>query len=189
MDMKKYQELALRTAPEPMEIALVKMPEKESEKLLDILQDQILPKIMELGTLLDYWKRAAIYGEKSRFLHSNPPGFIEDQIQRDFADYLHGTIGLFTEACENCEHLASVMQTRNSKIGLHIPDDVKLRVGMKEEGGDALWYITVIARALGVGMDDMAEDNIVKLQKRYKEKFTVEEAINRDTENELSHIK
>lgn len=43
--------------------------------------------------------------------------------------------------------------------------------------------------AIGIPMRDIMNDNIAKLQKRYDGKFSAFRALNRDIDNELSHIK
>ena len=39
---------------------------------------------------------------------------------------------------------------------------------MKEEMGDALWYIAQIATELGLSLDDVANANLAKIRKRYQ---------------------
>jgi NTP pyrophosphatase (non-canonical NTP hydrolase) len=48
-----------------------------------------------------------------------------------------------------------------------------------EECGDLLWYIALILEKLDASMETCMYDNIVKLQKRYLEKFTEEHAAKR----------
>ena len=57
----------------------------------------------------------------------------------------------------------------------HIVDQVEI----KKELGDVLWYLANIARLAGLTLDDVAEANIAKLQKRYPRGFSVEDSINR----------
>lgn len=40
-----------------------------------------------------------------------------------------------------------------------------------KELGDVLWYLSQIARLAGIPLDDVAKQNIKKLQKRYPEGF------------------
>jgi NTP pyrophosphatase (non-canonical NTP hydrolase) len=42
---------------------------------------------------------------------------------------------------------------------------------IREEIGDVLWYLAVLADGMGVKLSDLAEDNIVKLRKRYPDGF------------------
>ena len=42
------------------------------------------------------------------------------------------------------------------------------KVQMKEEMGDALWYIAQIATELGLSLEEIAEVNLTKIRKRYQ---------------------
>ena len=49
-----------------------------------------------------------------------------------------------------------------------------------DECGDVLWYITLMADALGITLEDIAVHNIEKLEKRYPDKqFKTEHSLNR----------
>lgn len=45
---------------------------------------------------------------------------------------------------------------------------------LAEEIGDALWYLANICNIMTWSLEDMARENISKLQKRYPEKYTDE---------------
>lgn len=49
-----------------------------------------------------------------------------------------------------------------------------------DELGDVLWYIAIMAKGLGVNMEDIATHNVAKLKKRYPEGFDKEKSINRE---------
>jgi hypothetical protein len=53
-----------------------------------------------------------------------------------------------------------------------------------EETGDCLWYLALMARALGVGLETIADRNIAKLAARYPGKFTQAAALERNLEAE-----
>lgn len=53
-----------------------------------------------------------------------------------------------------------------------------------EELGDILWYVALACNALNATMERVMEKNIAKLRARYPDKFTSENAINRDLEAE-----
>lgn len=61
-------------------------------------------------------------------------------------------------------------------------------INLKEELGDMLWYIALACRVLNTTFEELQDLNIKKLSKRYPDKFSKENAENRDTENELSHF-
>ena len=48
-----------------------------------------------------------------------------------------------------------------------------------EEVGDVLWYCALAARELGVTLEDVANENVLKLQRRYPAGFSVERSVNR----------
>jgi NTP pyrophosphatase (non-canonical NTP hydrolase) len=51
---------------------------------------------------------------------------------------------------------------------------------LKKELGDILWYVNLAADTLGFELEDVAQSNIAKLYKRYKEgQFSVEQSLNR----------
>ena len=62
-------------------------------------------------------------------------------------------------------------------------------VNLKEELGDALWYIAIICKELDIHISDIMMTNIEKLKARYGEKFSEEKALNRDLEVELEILK
>lgn len=53
------------------------------------------------------------------------------------------------------------------------------RVNIIEECGDLLWYIALILEKLDASMETCMYDNIIKLSKRYPERFTEEHAVKR----------
>jgi NTP pyrophosphatase (non-canonical NTP hydrolase) len=57
-------------------------------------------------------------------------------------------------------------------------------VNVKEELGDLMWYIANMCNIHGWNMEDILDTNIAKLEARYPEKFTEENALNRNLEKE-----
>lgn len=53
-----------------------------------------------------------------------------------------------------------------------------------KELGDILWYVAIGCDALGFTMEEIMEANIAKLRARYPDKYTDEQAIQRDTKQE-----
>lgn len=53
------------------------------------------------------------------------------------------------------------------------------REHMIKELGDVCWYVAITAKALGVTLDDVYEQNIAKLEKRYPNGFEADRSINR----------
>ncbi len=58
----------------------------------------------------------------------------------------------------------------------HATDEAKLI----NEAGDILWYINLLAITLGISLEEIAERNISKLEKRYPEGyFSADRSVNR----------
>lgn len=87
---------------------------------------------------------------------------------------LHAAFGLCTETGE-------IQDTIKKHIFYGKPVD---RDNLEEEFGDVLWYLSLLARYLGVSFETVMVRNIAKLKARFPEKFTEEEALNRDLEAE-----
>ena len=58
------------------------------------------------------------------------------------------------------------------------------RAGLIEEAGDVLWYLAELAAGLGVSLEDMAVQNVMKLRRRYPNGFDAERSRNRGAEGE-----
>lgn len=83
-------------------------------------------------------------------------------------------LGIAGESGEVADHI-------KKHVGHDHPiDDNKLI----KELGDALWYIAVIARERGFGLDVIAEANIKKLRARYPDGFSAERSLQRKVQEE-----
>lgn len=176
--MKDYIEQAHRTLPVDKEY----YPEKVAlSGWVGALRD-----VIDAGKALDVAKKAIVYGkdiaERSR--HSTPG---ENQMRPEYLDrrtdpvfnalhpeVFHGMLGLVTEASEIAEILIAPNEAEG---GL---DEVNLM----EEMGDLLWYMAITCRALGTDFDALMEMNIAKLKTRYPDKYSHEDALERDLESE-----
>lgn len=87
---------------------------------------------------------------------------------------LHMALGLTDEVGE-------VVKLFKKELAYGKPVDKK---ELEEEMGDLMWFLVNMADINGIDMEDVMEKNVEKLKKRYSEKFTSEEALNRDTDNE-----
>ena len=87
---------------------------------------------------------------------------------------LHGAMGLCTEAGEFQDAL---------KRYIFYGSDLDVS-NLKEECGDIAWYLAEIMNALGLSFEDVLRLNCEKLRRRYPEKFTNIDAVNRDLEAE-----
>jgi NTP pyrophosphatase (non-canonical NTP hydrolase) len=59
-------------------------------------------------------------------------------------------------------------------------------VNLEEEVGDVLWYLALILDLLDISFEEVMKKNIDKLRLRYPNKFTKDDAINRNLEAERS---
>lgn len=80
----------------------------------------------------------------------------------------HALFGLSSEVGE-------VMGLHQKVHQGHPMDETALRL----EIGDCLWFISELCDVYGWSMDEIAIANIAKLRNKYKDKFTVEESVNR----------
>jgi NTP pyrophosphatase (non-canonical NTP hydrolase) len=94
-------------------------------------------------------------------------------------DLLHASMGLVTEAGEFQDAL---------KKHFFYGKELDL-VNLKEEIGDCLWYCAVALDALGTDFEAVMQTNINKLNARYPEKFSEDQAINRDVAAEREILK
>jgi NTP pyrophosphatase (non-canonical NTP hydrolase) len=92
---------------------------------------------------------------------------------------LNAVVGMVGEAAE-CLELVKKHIWQD-----HSLDETKLL----EEAGDVLWYIAKLARIYGIPLEELAVQNIKKLEARYPEgTFIAERSINRDTTSNASTI-
>jgi NTP pyrophosphatase (non-canonical NTP hydrolase) len=99
--------------------------------------------------------------------NGSPLFFQSDTIH---CDIVHAGLGLVTEAGEYADVLKKAM------IYGKEPDLVNL----DEEAGDMCWYLALHCFTRNISFSDLFEQNIAKLAKRFPDKFTEDQAINRD---------
>lgn len=93
-------------------------------------------------------------------------------------DELHMVLGMVTEASE-------IADVYKKLIAYQKPLD---EVNIQEELGDLLWFIDGFCYFKGYDIDKIKQMNIDKLAKRYPEKFSVEQALNRDLNLERTSL-
>ena len=93
-------------------------------------------------------------------------------------DDIHMVLGMQTEAAEIAD---AYKKTIAYKKELDF-------VNVKEELGDILWYIANLCNMHGWDLRDIMQTNIDKLKARYPEKFTEENALNRDLNKERATL-
>lgn len=91
----------------------------------------------------------------------------------------HAITGIVTEAGELADALKRVK---------FYGKDLDI-TNMKEEAGDLLWYFTILLDELGTDLSEIRDMNNRKLtKKRYKNGFSKEAALNRNTEEERKEL-
>lgn len=121
-------------------------------------------------------------------MRMKPADYIKDAIRTESrrwlsiaetdARVLHGAMGLCTEAGELLDAVKKYLFYDKS------PD----KVNMKEEIGDAFWYLAVICDALDISFEECWERNLAKLRQRYGDRFSSESACNRDLAAERKEL-
>lgn len=77
-----------------------------------------------------------------------------------FKDLLHWVLGINGESGEIAEKVKKIIRDKNGKVS---EADKK---ELAKEIGDVLWYLAVFAEELGVRLEDVAKQNLDKLQSR-----------------------
>lgn len=92
---------------------------------------------------------------------------------------LHAAMGLCTESGEIQNNLKRHIFYGKSLDFLNL----------FEEGGDMFWYLAILANAIGEEtFDRLMSSNIAKLRVRYPERFTSQNALERNTGAELEAL-
>jgi NTP pyrophosphatase (non-canonical NTP hydrolase) len=142
---------------------------------------------------LDHLKKFIFYGKQLPadffFPRMNITPSITARLQDDkFLRLLHGVLGVATEAGEMVSDshkgaLKGVLPVLRGQTAVDM-------VNFLEEAGDTEWYLAQIIRVadislpLGMTFQQVLQTNIDKLRARYPEKFTAEDALNRDEDAE-----
>lgn len=84
-------------------------------------------------------------------------------------DLLHAGLGAAGEAGE-------LLDSIKKSFIYNKPLDI---VNAREEIGDIFWYLALACRTLNITFEELMQENIDKLTKRYPEKYTDEHAIAR----------
>lgn len=75
-------------------------------------------------------------------------------------NYVYPTLGLVGEAGEVAEKVKKIFRDNNGEL------DAERKAVLEKELGDVLWYLAQLATELGLSLDDIAKNNIAKLQSR-----------------------
>jgi NTP pyrophosphatase (non-canonical NTP hydrolase) len=162
MTPNEYQEAALRTCSTVFNVSDV----------LDFQIEQILTENIYNGEMIEEIKKNIFYGKPLNVVTTLPElpivtSFAWEEVNQDVT---HGILGIAGEASELVQHLYSAITTEGQINSLAISKEI----------GDVLWYIAILADAIGVPLEQIMEENIAKLKARYPDKWCIERAQNHD---------
>jgi len=75
-------------------------------------------------------------------------------------NFIYPTLGLAGESGEVAEKIKKIIRDKEGKFN----DDDK--VDITKELGDVLWYVSQLSTELGITLEDVAKENIKKLESR-----------------------
>lgn len=171
MDMTKYQKSALATEPENYDPI--------GERIFNDYAElkSVMKQFVSVSKKLDLLKKKLIYGKQGiniemKYLHETSA---EERARAStLGRQVHGIMGVATESSELVEALLKAIESGNDL------DNVNLM----EEVGDVCWYSAVILDEAGYTFEQAADRNIAKLTKRYPDKFSETDAVERDVDAE-----
>ncbi len=77
-----------------------------------------------------------------------------------FKDLLHWVLGINGESGEIAEKVKKIIRDKSGQVS------AEDKTELAKEIGDVLWYLAVFADQLGMKLDDIAKQNLDKLQSR-----------------------
>lgn len=82
--------------------------------------------------------------------------------QNELENLAHWVLGIVGESGEIAEKVKKIIRDNHGQISAEAKKE------LAKEIGDVLWYLAVFADHLGISMEDVAADNLAKLQDRAK---------------------
>lgn len=131
-------------------------------------------EFLRAADAINRWKSVLFYNKDP-----NPDGFFRDFTEIDHHDFdpakvtpqlIHAMLGIAAEAGELVEDAARAMCGE------------ELDANINRESGDIDWYQELLALVSGQSTDENRRQNIARLQKRFPEKFSEDDAITRADE-------
>lgn len=171
----QFHKDAMRTAAGP-EVFHYDGDKEESTRIdVEFLEDAIA--YLKAASRIDRWKSRLFYGKDKDL-----PNFEEllrvDRSLEYIANpqLIHGILGVATEGAELVESLVKLMS------GVEENADEEVISNIVEESGDVDWFQELIAEAIGSSVSESRRIVIDKLKRRYPEKFSSQDAIERKDE-------
>jgi NTP pyrophosphatase (non-canonical NTP hydrolase) len=175
-----YEKLATRTAVTKYNDVIERFGEKP--QLAHLINTLCTFKV--ISNILDDSKKYFYYGKgQIEMLNDRSLDDVSDKFKAriqdpQLVDIVHGLLGIITESGEI---LDAVLTAINNE------DEIDT-VNISEELGDIFWYAALITNTLGTSFDKVQFANIRKLQKRYPQGFTEQDAINRNLSEERQNL-
>lgn len=110
------------------------------------------------------------YSKAARFTDIEDYKVVDERISAMDLRILHAQLGIETESGEISDAIKKYLIYGK-------PLD---NINLIEECGDLLWYLSLMLEALSSSFEEAMEKNIAKLKVRYPNKFTTENALNRN---------
>lgn len=161
--MKNYVEKANSTLSNQFHLELL----KEFQEAYGAGIETTLTMMIAMSAVADSLKKSLFYGKEVRDVRVDLDTNFHIDMHTVDPDLFHGVVGLYSEAGE----LIEAMMTGDL-------------VNLKEEVGDVLWYLAVLCKYGNFSLEDAMEANIAKLTKRFPNKFSEHDALNRDLQAE-----
>jgi len=115
------------------------------------------------------------YIEKAMRTNTSDGGPLSRILQEpEYLELIHAALGVCTESAELADQVKKAV-FYGAKLD---------KANLLEEVGDGLWYMAIVLKTIDKTFGDAMRVNIAKLEKRYPEAFTEEDAINRDLDGE-----
>lgn len=172
-DFVNYHREALVT-----EAPITKEVEFRLLQMWPLLED-VFEEMIELSSMIDRIKRVIYYNKPDEDLQSQvapmlPTGDKRERITQ-LARFFHAMLIDMGECGEICEPIRKLVNGEISEADV---------VNLKEEVGDKLWALNLMAAFLNTDLIAIGEANKSKLRQRYPNRFTEYDANNRNLDKE-----
>jgi NTP pyrophosphatase (non-canonical NTP hydrolase) len=166
----EFAKLCSRTTP----TNLAPIKERLENGFIEYEMIMLLERVVQTLNKLDYIKKYCIYGKITpyieKILKDAPTSSGLSHYSEKNIRVAHSVLGILTEGGEIAE-----VFLKHLKTGYPIDD-----VNFGEELGDLDWYVVEGAKAIDVPLSNIHETLIKKLSERFPDKYSDENAINRN---------
>lgn len=176
LQLNEYVQAALRTESHTPGIVYQRLAENANVRAeMNVAFGQFIYAAQRLDKI----KKALYYGKPTEFdapvdKMPMPSSFSILETDGKMSRMFHAVLGICTEAGEMLEAMDKVLYE-----GKELDVD-----NIFEEMGDGMWYFAIGCDSMGFDPETVIGRNIAKLKARYPDKFTTENALNRDLDKE-----